>query len=112
MSEMPDGKRFGGSLFGVPRRSAAPPPKPGPLPKLPDPPGAMYDWVYDAVRRTPPAPIITRGDQTYREIDNGQAGVLVPINLRYTPAELAAQQLAMRRALYQAAHPIGTIVSG
>jgi hypothetical protein len=96
MSEMPDGKRYGGSLFGAPRGSSAH--KPGPLPKLSDRPGAFSQGIYEAVRRTPRAPLVTVGDQTYREIDNGQANVLVPTDLRYTPSERAAQRAALQRA--------------
>lgn len=68
----------------------------------------------DALRRAPRlSPTMTIGDQTYREVDNGRAGVLVPAeDALYTPAELAALRQGFERASYQAGHTFGTVASG
>jgi hypothetical protein len=67
----------------------------------------------DTLRQSPRlSPYVTVGGQTYREVDNGKANVQTPVDLLYTPAERAAQSEAVARALFQAEHSIGTIVSG
>ena len=48
------------------------------------------------------------GDKTYREVDNGAAGVLVPVDdPLVTPAVRAERRRAIERAFFVAGHPIG-----
>ena len=60
-----------------------------------------------------PGRTVTIGGQTYREIDNGRANVLVPVaNPVATPATRADQRRAIERAFFSAAHPIGGALDG
>lgn len=60
-----------------------------------------------------PNPFVVVGGRTYREVDNGRASVLVPVDdPLVTPQERAAQQRAIKRAFFSAAHPIGGALDG
>ena len=67
----------------------------------------------DSIRRiSRQSSTITIGNRTYREIDNGRANVLVPVDPLFTPAERAAQREGVVRALFMAGHPFGTVAYG
>lgn len=58
-------------------------------------------------------PTVTIRGQTYREVDNGQAGVLVPVDDPFnTPAIRDQRRRAVERAFFQAEHPIGAALEG
>lgn len=60
-------------------------------------------------RAARPNPYVTIGGQTYREVDNGRANVLVPVDdPSISPAVRADQQRAVARALFMADHPLGS----
>lgn len=69
----------------------------------------------NALRQTPAQlrTTITRNGRTYKEIDNGRANVLVPtLDPGTSPAELAARQAAIKRALYMANNPLAGLAYG
>lgn len=97
MAQMP-GRRpqFSSPAMGAPR----PPP-----PNLVFPP---FGGV-DAIRRIPRvSPTTTIGQQAYREVDNGRANVLVPVD---DPIS-AAQRDGIVRSLFMADHPLGAAAYG
>jgi hypothetical protein len=51
------------------------------------------------------------GNQTYKEIDNGRANVLVPID-EASPAELAERQKAVERVVFMTEHPFAGAAYG
>ena len=60
-----------------------------------------------------PGRTVTIGAQTYKEVDNGRANVLVPVDdPMATPATRADQRRAIERAFFSAAHPIGGALDG
>jgi hypothetical protein len=62
---------------------------------------------------SPVQPTVTYGRQRYREVDNGIAGVLVPVDdPLVTPAIRAARREAIERAFFSAAHPVGGALDG
>lgn len=68
------------------------------------------DFRHQAPRLNPAVAI---GGQRYREIDNGRANVLVPIDdPRVSPAELAERRRAIERAFFMAANPLGGAAYG
>lgn len=83
--------------------------------RSPDPESFSSSARLSDVRRglAAPNPFVVIGGQTYREVDNGRANVLVPVDdPLVTPQERAAQQRAIRRAFFSAAHPIGGALDG
>lgn len=67
----------------------------------------------DAFYQAPPrlASGVTIGGQTYREIDNGRANVLVPVS-DLSPAQLEERLRAINRAFFIADHPFGAFGDG
>lgn len=60
-----------------------------------------------------PVPTVTVGKQRYREVDNGRANVLVPVDdPLVTPATRAEQRRAIMRAFFSAQHPVGGALDG
>lgn len=60
-----------------------------------------------------PSRVVTIGGQAYKDVDNGQANVLVPAgDPLLSPAELAARRQGIVRALFMAEHPFGAISYG
>jgi len=85
--------------------------KPPPLGNLP----AFSPFGHvDSIRRIPrQSRTVTIGGRAHREVDNGRANVLVPIeDPLFTPAERAAQRDGIVRALFMAEHPLGTLAYG
>jgi hypothetical protein len=68
------------------------------------------DFRLDAIYQSRPSvdSPIKIGGQTYREIDNGQANVLVPVD-DLSPAEREERQRVIARAFFIADHPIGAV---
>ena len=68
----------------------------------------------DVVRRAPRLnSIVSLDGQTYREVDNGRANALVPVdNSSFSPAERAEQRRAIGRASLIADHPLGSVANG
>jgi hypothetical protein len=57
------------------------------------------------------SPTVTIGGQTYREVDNGRANVLVPVDdPLVSPAERAERRRAIEQAFFMAGQPPGAIV--
>lgn len=103
MEQMPGGR----PRFSSPSGAAPPTTQPSSVAFAP------YRRI-DAIRRAPRlSPTVRIGGQTYREVDNGRANVLVPVDdTRFTPAERAAQQEGIVRSLFMAEHPFGAIGYG
>jgi hypothetical protein len=70
--------------------------------------------VRDALARAPRLnPIVDIGGQAYREIDNGRANVLVPVdNPLVSPAQRAEQRQAVVRSLFMAQRPFAGAAYG
>lgn len=86
---------------------------PGPKSRLSDAPRlSEFDWRFEDLDLTPrQGRTVTIGRQTYREVDNGSANVLVPTgDPLLSPAEYAEQQHALRQAARVAQSPIGALV--
>lgn len=68
----------------------------------------------DFLRRAPrPNPTVTIGGRAYREVDDGSANVLVPVdNSPFSPAERAEQRRAIGRASFIADHPFAGVAYG
>lgn len=66
---------------------------------------------FDFLKETSRAdPTVTIGRQTYREVDNGRASVLIPVDDPLTsPSVLAERRRAVQRALFMADHPLGSV---
>lgn len=74
----------------------------------PKPAFAPFGLV-DSIRRAPRrSDTVIIGQQAYREVDNGRANVLVPVD---DPLR-AAQREGIVRALFMAEHPLGTVAYG
>jgi hypothetical protein len=59
------------------------------------------------------SPTVTIGGQTYREVDNGRANVLVPVDdPLFTPAEREAQRRGIERTAFSATHSMGGTLDG
>ena len=61
--------------------------------------------------RKPLVPTVTIGDRTYREIDNGRANVLVPVD-PLTPEERARRRQDVDRIMYMAGNPFAGAAYG
>lgn len=69
----------------------------------------------ESLRRQPPRvdPTVTIGGQSYREVDNGRANVLVPADdPLVSPAEREERRLALERASFMADHPLAGAAYG
>lgn len=75
---------------------------------------SRFDWRIEDLDLAPRrGRTVTIGRQTYREVDNGSANVLVPVaNSSITPEVYAAQQQALRQAARMAQSPFGAIAYG
>ncbi|WP_337187722.1 DNA/RNA non-specific endonuclease [Phenylobacterium sp.] len=73
-----------------------------------------FGWRSDAIRQTPYSnDLITIGGRTYRQVDTGQANVLVPTNdPRISPVELAARRRAIENASLMAKSPLAGAAYG
>lgn len=91
---------------GQPRSGSSPKLRLADAPRL-----SQFDWRLEDLNLTPrQGRTVTIGRQTYREVDNGRANVVVPIGdpLR-SPAEYAEQQQALRQAARFAQSPFGAL---
>lgn len=86
----------------------------GPPPRFDADSIAPADDVATRLQNAPqPRPIVTIGDQAYREVDNGRANVLVPIDdPRVSPADLAERRRGVARVQFMAEHPLGSVGYG
>lgn len=71
-------------------------------------------WRSDDIWQAPYSnDVVTIGGRTYRQVDNGQANVLVPTNdPRISPAELAARRRAIENASLMAKSPLAGAAYG
>ncbi len=107
MAQTPGGKpRSGPATQARPTAQGAPPmrsPSP-PLTGYASPFKRTFDFENQGASLNPTVRI---GDQTYRQVDNGRANVLVPVSDPLRPPELIAQQRqAVVNSLFMAGNPI------
>lgn len=67
-------------------------------------PHILSESDFEAIRRTPRPNSVSIGGQTYKEVDNGRANVLVPLA---SPAELERRRQGVARVEFMANSPIG-----
>lgn len=80
-------------------------------PRTPLPPSTAFApfGLVDSIRRAPRlSDTVIVGQQAYREVDNGRANVLVPVD---DPLR-AAQREGIVRSLFMAEHPLGAVAYG
>jgi hypothetical protein len=83
-------------------------------------PSSIPETGFSAARRfdflnQPPRPssTVTIGGRTYRDVDDGHANRLVPVDdPSISPAELVERRRAILRAQFMASHPLGSSAYG